>query len=83
MGLNGALPQLATTERSSSSSSFTLSFRRHSWRVHAEKGKLELRPLTRWTKKHVDAITAPRQLEPATEPYPVPGSTTAPYPLPA
>eukprot|EP00955_Chlamydomonas_euryale_P061655 358129-Chlamydomonas_euryale.AAC.1 len=53
---------------------FTLSFRRHSWRVHAEKGKLEakLRPHARWTKKHDDAITTPRQLVPATAPYPVP-----------
>eukprot|EP00955_Chlamydomonas_euryale_P073186 361643-Chlamydomonas_euryale.AAC.1 len=42
--------------------------RRHSWRVHAEKGKLEakLRPNTRWTKNHNDAITASRQLVPDT-----------------
>eukprot|EP00955_Chlamydomonas_euryale_P078597 363177-Chlamydomonas_euryale.AAC.3 len=61
---------------SSSSRTFTHSFRRHSWQVHAEKVKPEAKlcPYARWTKKHDHAITAPRQLVPATAPDPVPAS---------
>eukprot|EP00955_Chlamydomonas_euryale_P031235 328431-Chlamydomonas_euryale.AAC.1 len=40
------------------------------------KPEAKLRPHTRWTKKHDDAITAPRQLVPTTAPYPAPASTT-------
>eukprot|EP00955_Chlamydomonas_euryale_P013789 148745-Chlamydomonas_euryale.AAC.1 len=53
----------SSSSRRRSSRSFTLSCRRHSWRVHAEKGNLEakLLPHTRWTKKarRCDHRTAP------------------------